>query len=71
MGHSYNYISLFMPFIDISMSFNNLFQGISPVYNRFYLASFNEFFEENQIFSFRDCCPPISFLLLIIEVHRI
>ena len=47
MFHSYDYIALFMPFIDILVSLDNLFQRIASVNDRFYLPRLSEFFEVN------------------------
>ena len=33
--HNYHYISLFMPFINVGMSLDHLFQWIAPIYGRF------------------------------------
>ena len=35
MFHSYDYISLFVPFFDISLSLGSLFQWIGSIYDRF------------------------------------
>jgi hypothetical protein len=43
---SYNYISLFVSFIDIPVSLDNLFQRIASIYDRFYLPRLNKLFEE-------------------------
>ncbi len=47
MLHSYYYISLFVSFVDILVSLDNLFQWIASIYNRFYLSRLNKLFEEN------------------------
>jgi len=47
MFHSYDYIPLFVPFFDISVSLDNLFQRIASIYDRFYLPRLNKLFEEN------------------------
>ena len=47
MLHSYDYISLFVPFVDIPVSLDNLFQRIASIYDRFYLSRLNKLFEEN------------------------
>jgi hypothetical protein len=47
MFHSYDYISLFVPFFDIPMSVGSLFQRIASIYDRFYLFRLNQLFEEN------------------------
>ena len=40
MLHSYDYISLFVPFIDISVSFDDFFKRIAFVYDRFKMSCF-------------------------------
>ena len=35
MDHSYDYISFFMPFVDIPVSLDNLFQRIAPIMTDF------------------------------------
>jgi hypothetical protein len=52
MFHSYDYISLFVPFVHVSVSLDNLFQWKASINDRFYLPRLNEFFEEDQIFGF-------------------
>ena len=47
MFHSYNYIALFVSFVNIPVRLNNLFQRIASVYNRFYLSRLHKLFEEN------------------------
>ena len=47
MFHSYNYIALFVSFVNIPVSLGNLFQRIASVYNRFYLSCLHKLFEEN------------------------
>ena len=47
MFHSYDYISLFVPFFDIPVSLGNLFQRIASINDRFYLSRLNKLFEEN------------------------
>ena len=47
MFHSNDYIALFVPFIDIPVSLDNLFQRIASVNDRFYLPRLSEFFEVN------------------------
>ena len=39
-------ISLFVPFVDISMRLDNLFQRIASIYDRFYFSLFNKLFED-------------------------
>jgi hypothetical protein len=46
MFHSYDYISLFAPFLDIPVSLGNLFQRIASIYDRFYLSRLNKLFKE-------------------------
>ncbi len=55
MRHSDDYISLFMPFFNIAMSFGDFFQRIAPVYDRFYLSRLNKLLEENQISGLKAC----------------
>jgi hypothetical protein len=45
MFHSYDYISLFVPFVNISMSLGSLFQRIASIFDRFYLSRLNKLFE--------------------------
>jgi hypothetical protein len=66
MFHSYDYISLFVSFIDISVTLCNLFQGIMTINDRFYLPRLNKLFEENLIFGLFACRSNIAFLLLVI-----
>ena len=47
MSHSYDYISLFVSFVDIPVGFDNLFKRIASINDRSYLTRFNEFFEVN------------------------
>ncbi len=47
MLHSYDYISLFVSFVDIPVSLGSLFQRIASIYDRFYLSRLNNLFEEN------------------------
>ena len=47
MFHSYDYISLFVPFINIPVSLGSLFYRIVSIYDRFYLSRLNKLFEEN------------------------
>jgi len=47
MFQSYDYISLFVPFFNITMSLGSLFQGIASIYDRFNLPCLNKLFEEN------------------------
>ena len=51
MFHSYYYISLFVTFVNISVSLSSLLQRIASIYNRFYLPRFDKLFKENYIFS--------------------
>lgn len=41
MFHSYDYISLFVPFFDIPVSLGSLFQRIASINDRFYLSRLN------------------------------
>ena len=45
MLHSYDYISLFVPFFDIPVSLDSLFQRIASIHDRFYLSHLNKLFE--------------------------
>ena len=45
MFHSNDYISLFVSFVDIPVSLDNLFQRIASIYDRFYLSRFNQLLE--------------------------
>ena len=47
MFQSYDYISLFVSFIDIPVSLGSLFQWISSINDRFYISRLNKLFEEN------------------------
>jgi hypothetical protein len=60
--HSDDYISLFAPLVNISMSLYDLFQRISSIYDRSYLFCLNQLFEENQVFSSFGCHPKYCFL---------
>ena len=51
MLHSYDYISLFVPFFDISVGLGSPFQRIGSIDDRFYLPRLNKLFEENEILS--------------------
>ena len=62
MSHSDDYISLFVPFIDIPVSLGSLLQRIASIYNRFYLPRLNKLFKENYIFSSIGCYPNDYFL---------
>ncbi len=42
----------FVSFIHIPMSRDNLFQGINPINDRFYLPCLDEFLKKEQIFGF-------------------
>ena len=46
--HSDDYVSLFVPFVDIPVSLGNLFQRIASIYNRFYLSRFNNLLESSK-----------------------
>jgi len=43
----YGYISLFLPCVDIAMSFDNLLQRIASINHRLYLSRLNQVSEEN------------------------
>ena len=45
--HSDDDIPLFVSFVDIPVSFDNVCQRITSINDRFYLSRFNEFFEVN------------------------
>ena len=47
MFHSYYYISLFVPFIDILVSLGSLFQRIESIYDWFYLSRLSKLFEKD------------------------
>jgi len=47
MFHSYDDISLLVPFVDIPVGLDNLFQRIAPVDDRFYLPCLDKLFEED------------------------
>ena len=47
MVHRDDYISLFVPFFNITVSLGSLFQRIASIYDRFYLPCLNKLFEEN------------------------
>ena len=47
MFHSYDYISRFVSFFNIAVSFGSLFQRITSIYDRFYLPRLNKLFEED------------------------
>ena len=47
MHHSYDYISFFVPFVNIPVSLSNLFQRIASIYDRFYLSRLNKLVEES------------------------
>jgi hypothetical protein len=64
--HSYDYISLFVSFIDISVSLGHLFQGITSINDQFYLPRLNKLFEENLIVSLFAFLSNIAFLTLVI-----
>jgi len=44
MVYIYDYISFFVPFVNISVSLGNLFQRIASIYNRYYFVSFKKLF---------------------------
>ena len=45
-------IPLFVPFFNVAMILDDLLQLIDPVYGRFELARFDQFFEQEQVFEF-------------------
>ena len=45
--HSYDYISLFEPFVNITVSLGSLFQRIAFIDDRFYFSCLDQLFEEN------------------------
>ena len=45
MFHSYDYISLFVSFVYISVSIDNLFQRICSINDRFYLSRLHKLFK--------------------------
>jgi hypothetical protein len=49
MFHSYDYISLFVSFVNIPVSLDNFFQGIASIYDRFYLSRLNKLLQNNQV----------------------
>jgi hypothetical protein len=50
MSHCYDDILFLVPFVDIPVGLDNLFQRIAPVYDRFYLPCLDKLFEENKVF---------------------
>ena len=52
-SHSYYYIPLFVPLIHISVSLDDLFQRIAPIYDRSKMALFNYLSQSDKIFSAR------------------
>ncbi len=52
---SYDDISLFVSFFNIGVSFDNLFQWITPINDRVYFPRLNKFFEKNKIFFVLTC----------------
>jgi hypothetical protein len=52
MFHSDDYISLFVPFVDIPVSVSSLFQGIASINDRFYLSRLNRTFREDVLDAF-------------------
>jgi hypothetical protein len=61
MLHSYDYISLFVPFINIPVGLGNLFKRIVFVYDCFYLSRLQKLFDIG-------CCT-IVFLLFRYLLH--
>ncbi len=47
MFQSYDYISIFVSFVDIAMSLDNLFKWIASIDDRFYLSRLNKLFKED------------------------
>jgi hypothetical protein len=47
MFHRYDDISLFVSFVNISVSLDNLLQRIASIYDGFQLFRFNKLFEED------------------------
>ena len=45
--YSYDYTSLFMPFLDIPVSFNHLFERITSIYDCFHLSRLNKLLEKD------------------------
>ena len=62
MFYSYYYVSLFVPFINISVGLGSLFQRIDFIYDGFYLSRLNKLFEKNQICNSFGWCPKYYFL---------
>jgi len=50
MSHSDNDISRFLPFFDISVSFDNLFERIASVDYGSVLSGLDEFFKKGYVF---------------------
>ena len=55
--HRNDDISLFVPLVNIPVSLDDLLQGIASINDRFDLARFNEFFQEDEILSRWGCFP--------------
>ena len=48
--YNYDYISLFVPFFDVTVRLGDMFQVISSIDNWFYLLRLDQLFEEDQVF---------------------
>jgi hypothetical protein len=57
MRYRYDDMSCFVSGFDIPVSFGGLFQRITAINNRFYLACFNQLFQKNEIFRLGARCP--------------
>ncbi|GHO99931.1 hypothetical protein KSF_099790 [Reticulibacter mediterranei] len=53
--HSNDDISLFVPLVNIPVSLDDLLQGITSINDRFDLACFNQFFQEDEILRLWSC----------------
>jgi len=49
-SNSYNYIALFMSLVHIAVGFNNFFQRVTSVDNRFDMSYLTKLFDKSQIF---------------------
>ncbi len=49
-SHSYNYVSRFLPFFNIPIRLDNLFQRIFSVYHRFEFPFLNESFDKKYAY---------------------
>ena len=50
MPHNYDYISYFLPCLDVPVSFGNLFQRIASIYYWSKLSCLNKLFEKKNVF---------------------